>query len=102
MTAMRRIRLIHWNVGEAAERAARLRAAGYRVEFDPVTPDLLRRIKEEPPPTVVIDPGRIPSHGRDVALALRTSKAARRVPLVFAGGEPVKVDRIRGVLPGAL
>lgn len=102
MTAMRRIRLIHWYAREAAERAARLRAAGYRVEIDPLTTDVLRRIGGKPPAAVVIDLGRIPSQGRDAALALRTSRAARRVPLVFAGGEPEKVERVRGVLPDAV
>jgi uncharacterized protein YaaQ len=39
---MPRVRLIHWNVGEAAERAARLRAAGYVVSHKPPTGGFLR------------------------------------------------------------
>ena len=35
-----------------------------------------------------IDLGRLPSHGRDIALYLRERKSTRHVPLIFAGGHP--------------
>ena len=49
------IRLIHWNAGEAAERAERIRRLGYQVSWDlPAGPDFLRQLRQEPPLAVVI------------------------------------------------
>ncbi|MBI3662706.1 MAG: DUF3052 family protein [Acidobacteria bacterium] len=50
---------------------------------------------------MVIDLARLPSHGRDVGLGVRQSKATRRVPIVFVGGEPEKVARVKTLLPDA-
>jgi len=97
-----RIRLVHWHRGEAGERAARLRAAGYVVDHRAFTgPDALRALAARPPAACVIDLGRLPSHGRDVALALRAHAKTRRVPIVFVDGLPDKVRRVREVLPDA-
>jgi CheY-like chemotaxis protein len=97
-----RVRLIHWNAAEAAERAARLRAAGYRVEFEMLTPEGLRELRANPPHAVVIDLSRTPSHGRDVGLGLRSYKATRHVPLVFVEGDREKVARLKELLPDAV
>ncbi|MGH9362679.1 MAG: hypothetical protein ACRD2T_12260 [Thermoanaerobaculia bacterium] len=101
---MRRVQLIHWHAGEAVERVERLRAAGWAAERAPLErPGLLRRLlREEPPTAVVIDLGRLPGQGRDVGLALRRRKTTRRLPLVFVGGDPGKVARIRALLPDAV
>ena len=50
----------------------------------------------------MIDLGRLPSQGRDVAVNLRMSAATRRVPLVFIVGDPLKTDAVRAILPDAL
>lgn len=97
----RRLRLVHWNAGEARERAAKLRAAGYVVNLSQVTPETLRELRRNPPDAVVIDLTRVPSHGRDVALAIRGSKTTRHIPIVFVGGETKKVAAIRKLLPDA-
>jgi len=97
-----RVRLIHWHRGEAAERATVLRAAGYIVDhraFD--GPETLRALTGRPPSVFVIDLGRLPSHGRDVALALREHGKTRHVPIVFVEGEPEKLRRVKQVLPDA-
>jgi CheY-like chemotaxis protein len=100
---MNSVRLIHWNADEAEERAELLRAAGYRVDCSlPRGPELLRKLQKNLPLAVVIDLSRIPSQGRDLALALRQYKSIRRVPLVFVGGDPDKVERIRQILPDAV
>jgi CheY-like chemotaxis protein len=99
---MPRVRLIHWKPEEATPRAATLRAAGYTVDFRPVTPETLRELRARPPAAVVIDLSRVPSHGRDVALAIRESKGTRHLPLVFVAGEAEKVARIRSALPDAV
>jgi hypothetical protein len=97
-----RLRLIHWNEAEAAERAARLRTLGYEVDHGVLDgPAGLKRLRENPPAAVVIDLSRIPSQGRDVGIALRSYKDTRPVPLVFIGGEPEKVERIKTLLPDA-
>lgn len=95
------VRLIHWNESEARERAGWLRAAGYQVDSKPLTPAGLRALGEDPPDVVVIDLGRLPSQGRDLGLQLRTRAGTRRVPLVFVGGQPGKVERVRELLPDA-
>ena len=98
---MQRVRLIHWKAEEARERAAQLRAAGYAVEYVPLSATGLRALRGDPPSAVVIDLSRVPSQGRDLGLNLRKYKATRRVPLVFVGGAPEKVARVRELLPDA-
>ena len=98
---MQRIRLIHWKPEEAEERAATLRKAGYEVELSPVDAASLRALKKQPPAVVVIDLTRLPSHGRDVALAMRTAKTTRHVPIVFVDGPAEKLARIQKMLPDA-
>lgn len=101
---MPRVQLIHWNAAEAQERVERLRVAGYEVAYRELTgpdPDLRRQLRENPPAAFVIDLGRLPSQGRDVALTLRQNKATRHVPLVFVEGDAEKVARIRQLLPDA-
>jgi len=99
---MRRIRLIHWNDVEARERAERLRSAGYRVDHGVLDATGLRGLRADPPDAVVIDLSRVPSQGRDVGLGIRMRKATRHVPLVFVGGVPETVARIKSLLPDAV
>ena len=99
---MNRIRLIHWNADEGAERVEQLRAAGYRVDFAVLKGGGdLRDLATDPPDAVVIDLHRLPSAGRDMGLFLRKQGSTRRLPLVFADGDPAKVARIRELLPDA-
>ena len=94
------IKLIHWKEEEAAERAERIAACGYQVDSEtPRDGSALRVLSKSPPRAVVIDLTRLPSQGRDVALALRTSAATRHVPIVFVEGEPEKVARTKASSP---
>ena len=97
----KRIRLVHWNEAEAKERAERLRATGHRVDSERIAPAGLRALAEDPPDAIVIDLDRLPSQGRDLGLQLRTRAGTRQVPLVFVGGRPDKVQRVRELLPDA-
>lgn len=98
----KRVRVIHWNAAEAAERADRIRAAGYDTDAAPFRGSVeLRALRQRPPLAVVIDLSRLPMQGRDVGLAIRHAKATRHVPLVFVEGAPVKIERIRQQLPDA-
>jgi hypothetical protein len=51
------------------------------------------------PSILVLDLDKTPSRGREIAIALRTSKAARHIPILFVGGLPEKVERIRAEIP---
>jgi CheY-like chemotaxis protein len=102
MKARKRVRLIHVKAAEGKETAALLRKAGYQVAFEPVTPALLKKLRDKPPDALVIDLSRTPSHGRDVAVAVRHWKATRHVPILFVDGDPEKVSRIEKLVPDAV
>lgn len=103
MVRLRRATLIHWNAAEGAERLPILQKAGYQsVCVTPVNGNHLHPIRDDPPEVIVIDLTRLPSLGREVGLALRRYRSTRTVPLVFAGGTPEKVERVRKELPDAL
>lgn len=97
------ILLIHWNDREAKERVQRLQDAGFKVEW--LLPkggsEDLRKLSVSPPSLFLIDLGRLPSHGRAVAVALRGQKATRHVPIVFVSGAQEKVEATRALLPDA-
>jgi CheY-like chemotaxis protein len=98
----RQIRLVHWKAEEVPERAARLEAEGFEVDGEvPGTSIGVKQLRENPPAAFVIDLGRLPSHGREVAYALRQSKALRAIPIVFVAGAAAKVDAIATELPDA-
>lgn len=61
----------------------------------------LKAIRRRPPDAFVIDLARMFSHGREVALALRSARATRSVPLVFVDGEPDKRAALERLLPDA-
>jgi hypothetical protein len=102
-----RIRLIHWNKIEGVERAKELKGEGYEVEFSWFSSaksfnSSLKGLRDHPPDAVVIDMSRLPSAGRDVAMAIRSYKTIRALPLVFVQGEPEKVERFKTQLPSAV
>ncbi|MGH9768876.1 MAG: hypothetical protein ACREAB_15700 [Blastocatellia bacterium] len=99
---MHRVRLIHWKAEEAVEKLAKLRAAGYEVDYGEMNPGALRDWRNNPPAAFIIDLSRMPSQGRDVAMALRGRKTTRHTPLIFVEGEPEKIERIKAHLPDAV
>lgn len=99
------VTLICWNAAEGRGRAGWLRQRGFKVTLEVESrsgPAILRRLRENPPGALIINLGNLPMQGRDVGLALRTSRQTRHVPLVFAVGEPSKVENIRKTLPDAV
>jgi hypothetical protein len=99
---MLRLRLIHWNAAEAAPYLILLKEAGHRVEYSPeFSPQLMREWRAAPPDAFIIDLSRLASHGREIAIAVRQSKATRGVPLLFCEGEEEKVAKTRALLPDA-
>lgn len=97
-----RIRLIHWKKAEAAVYVDLLKAAGYEVHYqEKFAPGLLRSWRDSPPDVFVIDLSRLPSHGREIAAAIRQSRAIRRIPIVFCEGAEEKIEKVRMQLPDA-
>jgi CheY-like chemotaxis protein len=79
-----------------------LKEAGHRVEYSTeFSPQLMRAWRAAPPDAFIIDLSRLPSHGREIAVALRQSKAMRSIPLVFCEGEEEKIAKTRELLPDA-
>jgi len=96
------LRLVSWNPEAAAERARELEKGGFKVHAGPApTKQLATHFRDLAPAAIVIDMDKLPSHGRAVAVVLRTTKSTRHLPLVFAGGEPEKVERARRDMPDA-
>ena len=99
---MNPILLIHWNKQEGAERLNELARAGIEAVRAPTSgPQCFRQMRETQPSAVVIDLSRLPSHGREVAVAMRNQSWSRGIPIVFVDGDPAKVARIREKLPDA-
>ena len=97
------VRLVHWKAEEVPERAARLEAAGFAVDGEvPGTSIGIRELRADPPDAFVIDLGRLPSHGREVARSLRQAKGLRQIPIVFVGGAEAKLAQVRAELPDAV
>jgi hypothetical protein len=97
--------LIHWNEAEAEERVLLLRKAGlspFILCSVPNAPGEFKRLIEKPIEAIVIDLSRLPSHGRDFGVSLRSRKSTRHIPIVFVEGEPEKVSRVKTVLPDAV
>ncbi len=100
---MPRVRIVHWKASEAGPLIEVCRAGGFDVEFSDIpSPELAREIRHNQPDAVVIDLTRTPSHGREMALALRRTKYSRHIPIVFVGGEAEKVAGVRTFLPDAV
>ena len=95
-----RVRVFHWKPEESAPLLDALK--GHTVYNDPVwTGSSMRLLGEHPPEVIVIDLSSRPSHGRELATAIRGRKTTRHIPIVFVDGDPVKVAAIRALLPDA-
>lgn len=99
---MSRLALLHMKPAEAAPRVAALQSLGHDVYLFPeVTPKALRVVRVNPPEALIIDLTRLPALAREIGVSLRASPKTRHMPLIFAGGEPDKVARVRELLPDA-
>ena len=96
------IRLVCWKEDLALERVRLLKKAGLKVDATPLRAgSSIGALKASPPELLLIDLDRLPSHGREVAVAVRTNKVLRYIPIVFAGGVEEKVAVIRAEMPDA-
>ena len=97
-----RLRVVHWNANEAQALVEPLTAAGHTVELTAsIASGILKQMRALPPDAVVIDLSRQPSHGREVAIAIRSAKPLKHLPILFVDGEPEKVGAVRRMLPDA-
>lgn len=96
------VRLIHWNVTEAKQKASILESAGYEVDYELNAPKALEELRNNSPAAVIIDLSRLPSQGRDMAINIRHAKVTRNIPIIFVAGDPKKVSQIKTHVPDAL
>lgn len=94
--------LLHWKQEEIGERAAHLK--GFSVDlYVPVQGEGMKGLKAFGiPDAFVISLERLPSHGRDIGWHLLQQKSTRQIPIVYVGGDPEKVAKIRELLPQAI
>lgn len=99
-----RVHLVSWDAADGQARAAAIATAGHQVDFlpDVTGTPLMRALRASGAAAVIIDLGRRASHGREVAMALRSSPATRQRPIVFVGGTPDVTAKMRRVLPDAV
>lgn len=96
----RRAFLIHWKKEELGPKVRSLRALGYAVGTEHEDGARAgKNIKENLPDVIVIYLSRLPSHGRETAEYLAEAKATRHIPIVFVGGEPQKVAKVKERVP---
>ena len=100
---MQRVRVIHWRSAKAQPLIQAVRSSGFAPEYDsdPNGSTIARTIRASPPDAVVIDLSCLPAQGREFAVWLRNRQATRTVPIVFFGGDPVKIEQVKAVLPDA-
>ncbi len=63
---------------------------------------LIGQFRDNPPAAILIDLYKLPSHGRAVAVVVRSGKSTRHIPIVFAGGVKEKIERALQQVPGAI
>lgn len=97
---MAKVFYLHWNEAELKERLAPLAKAGYEVVSHWRT-EARAQFGEILPDAVVISLDRLPSHGRAVAEWLVEAKKRQHIPLIFAGGQPDKVQATKTKFPQA-
>jgi len=99
-----RVLVVHWNETECCERVERVRGHGHEVRRhwrQDSGGTLTRMLAKNPPDAVIIDLGRLPSHGRAVAAWMRQRRATRTIPIVFVPGDVEKTRRLREAFPDA-
>jgi hypothetical protein len=98
---MAKIFYLHWNEAEIKQRLAPLAKAGHEVIFH-WSVEEHAKFGETLPDAVVISLDRLPSHGRAVAEWFWEAKKRQHIPIIFAGGQPVKVNAIKTKFPQAI
>jgi CheY-like chemotaxis protein len=102
-TAARKLFLVHWNQVEAEEYARGFVDSGWEVTIEARDGRrAFESIRSDPPSVVVIYLTRMPSHGRETADAIRSSKSLSDIPIIFVGGQGEPLEKTRQKIPGAI
>jgi len=97
------VRLVCWDPELARERVRTIKKLGFRVDARPIrTSGLIGQFRDEAPDVILIDLDRRPSHGRAVAVVVRSAKSTRHIPIVIAGEIEEKMAIARKQVPGAI
>lgn len=99
---MKTVKLLSWH-DDISRKAAMLKRRGLQVDSAPLasTAGAIGELARLNPAALILDLDRLPSNSRVIATVLRTSKSARHIPILFAGGLPDKIKRIRADMPDA-
>jgi len=99
---MSHILLVHWNEGEAKQRASNIARHGHKVTIlCSSDKNEVLAVRDSPPELFVIDLSRLPSQGREAAGYFRRIKSTRQVPILFVDGDADRVKRVRNLIPDA-
>jgi len=99
----KRILYFHWNKEEAVINVSKIKLNGYVTELGILNSQAdFKTIRIDPPNIFVIDLSRLPSHGREVAVGLRSYKSTKQIPLIFVDGAKEKVEKVKQVLPDSI
>jgi hypothetical protein len=92
----KRLYLVHWNETEAQELAATLQEKGWIVTIHHSPGQFkMGELRSNPPASFLISLRRLPSHGREIANALWSSKWGKEIPIIFFDGKPENLDALR-------
>ncbi|NYF50392.1 hypothetical protein [Tunturiibacter gelidoferens] len=99
---MKTVKLLSWHE-DITTKAASLKRRGLKIDAAPLIRNsgVVGELAHLNPAALVLDLDKLPSRSREVALALRSSKSAHHIPILFAGGLPEKTERIRAENPEA-
>ena len=96
------IKLISWHP-DIHQKVAALQRRGLLIEAEApaAISGIVGAMATSAPAAIVLDLDKRPSSARNVAMVLAESQSARRIPILFAGGLPEKVEDIRSWMPNA-
>ena len=94
------IKLISWHP-DIQVKAASLKRRGLIIDATPLKASSpVSELATLNPAVLILDLDKLPSRSREIATAIRSSKSARHIPILFAGGLPEKIERIQADFPG--
>ncbi|MBB5317277.1 hypothetical protein [Tunturibacter empetritectus] len=100
---MKTVKLLSWHE-DVMTKAASLKRRGLTIDSAPLirTSAVVGELAHLNPAALVFDLDKLPSRSREIALALRSSRSANHIPILFAGGSPEKTERIRSENPDSI
>ncbi|MEP0814255.1 MAG: hypothetical protein HRF49_06270 [bacterium] len=99
----KKLYLVHWDESEANELAAKYDPEKWEVEYEfEDGARAVSAIKAKLPDVVVIYLTKLPSHGAETAHAIRHLKATKHLPIIFVGGKPDGLEKVKAKVPDAV